>query len=269
MFSSDSNGRSEQTMQIRVLISLGLILAATCGPGRSAAAENGEQNVTGIFERIRQDVGNYEYLAARRRGDIQPKLADPAMPPPPFQVACAASIVNYDFDVTKIELTLQAIAGNTASGEVGLKVPIFDASLGPDVNGSLAHTRTTAITLDRFVPYRPAELQKFHDGQDYRNLTTKTVALPVFPISNTLANLRRSLVEASGKLPCFDEKKGDKVDDSITLEFQVEKASDPTVGFSLGIVTAQADDKNQTTSDNKLVVTFAPHVKDAAKPATK
>ena len=71
------------------------------------------------------------------------------MPPPPFEVACPASIANYDFDVIKIELTLQAIAANTVSGDAGLKVPIIDASLGPDFNGSRAHTRTTTIILDR------------------------------------------------------------------------------------------------------------------------
>jgi hypothetical protein len=214
----------------------------------SSATESGEQDATGILERIRQDIGNYEYQAAQRRGDIQPKIHDPAVPPPPFVVACPASVANYNFDVTKIELTLQAIAGDTATGDVGLKVLIFDASLGPDLNGSVAHTRTKTVVLDRFVPYRPSELQKFHAGADYRTtnhnafLQTRAAqaaaaALPVFPISDTLAELRTSLVEASGKLPCFDVAKG--------------------------------DDKTQTTADNKIVVSFAPHVTAAAKPAPK
>lgn len=262
-------------------------LAVGCTVQPSAATEPGEQDVTGILERIRQDVGNYEYLAAQRRGDIQPKIPDPALPPPPFDVACPASVANYDFDVTKIGLTLQAIAANTASGDVGLKIPIFDASLGPDVNGSLANTRTKTVVIDRLVPYRPSELQKFHDGADYQNLTAKhqaflqsqktksgaPAALPVFPISDTLDELRGSSVGASGKLPCFDVAKGEAVGDSINLEFQVVKAIDPTVGFSLGIVTAKADDKTRTTADNKIVVSFAPHVpasaKHAAKPAPK
>jgi hypothetical protein len=258
-------------------------LAVGCTVQPSAATEPGEQDVTGIFERVRQDVGNYEYQAAQRRGDVQPKVADPALPPPPFDVACPASVANYDFDVTKIELTLQAIAANTVSGDVGLKIPIVDATLGPDVSGDLAHTRTKTVVIDRLVPYRPSDLQKFHDGPDYANLTAKhqaflqsqktrsaaTAALPVFPISDTLAELRKSLVGASGKLPCFDVAKNEAVGDSMNFEFQVVKAIDPTVGFSLGIVTAKADDKTQTTADNKIVVSFAPHVPAAAKPAAK
>jgi hypothetical protein len=261
------------------------VLAATCCIQPSGAADNQNDftDLTGILQRIRQDVGNYEYQAASWRGDITPKISDPAMPPPPFKVACPKSIANYDYDITKVEVTFQAATANTLAGDLGLKIPIGGATVGPDINGSLANTQTRTVILDRIVPYSPAELKIYHNSDDYANLTGNHAAWlkahpdpvgskpapAVFPISDTLMGLRKSLLQASGTLPCFDIAPGETVGDSIKFEFEVDKALDPTVGFSFLIVTAKADDKMQNKADNTITVTFAPHARPAARAAPK
>jgi hypothetical protein len=241
----------------------------------STTASSDTQDATGILERIRQDVGNYEYIADQWRGVIGPKTIDPAMPEPPFASVCPTA--NYDFDITKVELTLQVTAQNTATGDVGLKIPFGGATLGPDVNGSSAKTQTKTIVLDRIPANDPSQLIKFHNGPDYQNLTsnhqtflrtqatTNVTAARVFPITDTIIGLRKSLLAASGKLPCFDSAMGEVADNSVKFDFEVDKSIDPTLGFDFLIVSAKADDKLERKVENTLVVTIAPHSVKASK----
>jgi hypothetical protein len=272
--------RSASRTVLPILVSLGVGGLAGCPHPALGQNDQKTQDVTGILERIRQDVGHYELQAAGWRGIIGPKTADPAMPPPPFAIACPKSLVNYDFDVTKIELALEVVATNTATADVvGLKVPIGGASLGLDLNGSIAKTQTKTIVLDRIPTNDLSELRKYRDGQDYANLTRRHQAFlsshspsvgenappPVFPISDMIIGLRKSLLEASGKLPCFDTANGEAVGHSIKFEFEVDKAVDPTLGFTFLIVTAKADDKIQNQVNNTITITVAPHAKPGAK----
>jgi hypothetical protein len=253
-----------------------LALCVLASPGQTAPSQPAKtQDLTGVLERVRQDVGHYELQAARWRGLITPKIADPAMPPPPFLAACPASLANYDFDITKIELTLQVVAENTVTADVGLKIPIGGASIGPDVNGDASRTMTKTIVLDRIPSNNLAELAKYRGSEDYANLTTKHQAFlmshasaagekpsaPVFPISDTIMALRKSLLAASSKLPCFDTAKGDGVGNTIKFDFQVDTAVDPTIGFSFLVVSAKADDKTQSKTENTIAITIAPHAK--------
>ena len=236
------------------------------------AQDDHSQDVTGILERIRQDVGHYELQAARWRGLLAPKLRDPAAPQPPFTIACQKSVNNYDFDITKVMLTLNVIETNTETGELGLKIPMVGGNFNPAVNKNFASTQTKTIVFDRIPSNSLIELAGFRDGKDYENLTKKHEAYllshlvqdedkpppPVFPISDTIIALRKSLMAAAGKLPCFDIAKGEKVGDSITLEFQVAKATDQTLGFSLFIVTAKLDEKSNYDRNNTIVISIAP-----------
>jgi hypothetical protein len=245
------------------------VLTGCTTPQTSSNTTPETQDVTGILERIRQDVGNYEYIADQWRGTIKPKIADPAIPPAPFTSVCP--IINYDFDITKIELSLQVTAENTASGDVGLKVPVGGATLGPDINGSRAQTQTKTIVFDRIPTDDPSQLVKFHDGPDYQNLTvhhkaflssqqqTSPGATRVFPITDTIIGLRKSLLAAAGKYPCFDIDLDKSTGDSIKLDFEVDKSIDPTLGFDFLIVTAKVDNKIESKLDNTLTITIAPH----------
>jgi hypothetical protein len=259
-----------------ILLSLAVIATPICSAAAATAPANPDtsQDATGIFERIRQDVGYYALQAAQWRGVIAPKIPDPAMPPAPFKIACPKSLANYDFDITKVEVSLQVVAGNTATADGGLKIPITPATL--DLNDSRAQTQTRTIILDRIPSNDPAELVQFRNGPDYANLTTGHQAFlaanppatathpPVLPISNTIIGLRNSLVASAGKVPCFDIAQDKSVSDTIKFDFEVDKSADPTIGFTLLIVTAKADDKIQNKIENTITITIAPHPKPAA-----
>jgi hypothetical protein len=251
--------------------------SAHCSAAAATVPANPDntQDATGVFERIRQDVGYYELQAAQWRGVIAPKITDPAMPPAPFRNECPKSLANYDFDITKVEISLQVVADNTATADAGLQVPFGSAS--PDAKASLGHRQTRTVVLDRIPSNDPTELAKFRDGPDYTNLTTGHQAFlaanpppagthpPVFPISNTIIELRRSLLASVGKVPCFDIGQGKSVGDTIKFDFEVDKSTDLTVGFSFLIVTAKGDDKTQNKTDNTITVTIAPHPKPATR----
>jgi hypothetical protein len=258
-----------------ILACLTLTISAICsasGATAPATAAN-TQDATGVFERIRQDVGYYQLQAAQWRGVIDPKIPDPAMPAAPFDIACPKSLANYDFDITKVEISLQVVAGNTATADAGLNVPIGGAGLAADLNASVARTQTKTITLDRIPSNDPTELARFRDGPDYTNLTTGLQDFPalnqppVFPISTAIIELRKSLLASAGKVPCFDIAQEKSVGDTIKIDFEVDKAADPTIGFTFLIVTAKADDKIQNKVDNTITVTIAPHPKPAKKAA--
>lgn len=269
--------RSASRTVLPILVSLGVGGLAGCPHPALGQNDQMTQNVTGILERIRQDVGHYELQAAGWRGIFGPKTADPARPH--VAIACPKSLANYDFDVTKIELTLEVVAANTATDDVGLKIPIGGGSLGPDLNGSVAKTQTKTIVLDSIPTNDLSELTKYRNGPDYANLTKRHQAFlsshspsvgekappSVFPISDTIIGLRKSLLEASGKPPCFDTANGEAVGNSIKFEFEVDKAVDPTLGFTFLIVTAKADDKIQNQVNNTITITVAPHSKPGAK----
>jgi hypothetical protein len=275
----------EAGMNARSIACVCLAVFAADRPGQAIGATEsaaGEQDLASIFERIRQDVGNYEYQAARWRGDIKPKIPDPALSPSQPVIVCSESVANYDYDITKINVSLHAVASTTTTGGVGLAIPIGVGNVDTRVNGSIAHRQTKTILLERVVPYIPLQLQKFHDGKDYANLTTDhqeylrsnaaanvgKTPLPVFPISDTLIALRKSLLQAAGKLPCFDVEPRETGSDSMTFEFHVETAVDPNVGFAF-IVTANAGHKIENTGANTITITFEPHSKRAAKAAPK
>ncbi len=277
-----------------VVVGAGIVAAvaafAVGPPPAPIAAPAQLQSLTGILERIRQDAGFYEVQAARWRGDIpESPMLDPALtvpahddPPdadhpqgqhsPSRSIANACPIDQYDFDIVKIELTLQVVSADTMSGHMGLKVPYLGADLSGGAGASRAKTVTKTVVLDRTMPYDLVKLTDYFKGDDYKRLARGSeedhaapaggpTATAVFPISDALLALRQNLVLAAEKEPCFDVDPAVTSNDSLKLDFQVQTSMDKDVGFTFLLYSASADDKNQKNSENTMVVTFAPHSK--------
>ena len=254
----------------------GLSLLCAAGPALAEQAPPKAESLTSILERIRQDVGYYEVQAARWRADVpDPTEQDELLNPPrPGAVPVAACDTrDLDFDVTNVQASLRAVAAETGTGSVGLRVPLLgkEGSLDADVSRQTSGTQT--VTLTRRFHYSPTELAGYQASEDYRQLETAhkqyrarnapvaTQANPVLPIAETLIELRKNLIHSAEKLPCFEWAENDAKPESssITLEFLVQQAVDGTVGFNFWIISAKADAKIERTNVNTLVVSFAPH----------
>lgn len=258
-----------------------------------ASAPDGEagqqQSLTGVLERIRQDVGFYEALAARWRGQITPTITDPALtvpgdlhPPdathpapwrdPSRLIQAACPVLPYDFDIVRIKVTLGLTAARTASTDSGLKVPFAEGSLSGGGGGGSASSSSRRIVLNRDVPYDLAELEKFVRGPDYVNLVTARtrpgaeadgdesgVLVPsTFPIAATLVALRRNLLRASEKVPCLAPPHEGGEGDTMQLHFRVSNSVSKTLGFEIVVISKQAS-QSEDAFDNTIDVTIAPH----------
>jgi hypothetical protein len=240
--------------------------ARSQSPHADDSKDSNAQDVTSILERIRQDVGNYEYMAHQWRGVIQPRLADPAAPDA-SDAPAVCSLDNYDFDVTNVEVTLQAVTQKTYSGGLALKIPFGGAAIKSDGNSSLSSIMTNTIVLDRIPTNDPKQLQRYHDSSDYINLTKRDATHagpPVFPITEAIIALRKTLIAAAGKYPCFNMPSEKSAGNVIKFEFEVDKALDADVGFDVHVVSAKVDGNAQNKKVNAIVVTLTPHFTVAA-----
>jgi hypothetical protein len=256
-------------------------LALICTSGWAFAEQSPPppqaEPLTGILERIRQDVGYYEVQAARWRTDI-PTPADQGKPPAQLQsntdpATAACNIDDFDFDVTNVETTLQTVLVKTGAGSVGLQVPLLGKEGSADADASRETSRTETISLTRRFRYDTDQLKRYQESEDYRGLEAaheqyhaqKALAAgranAVLPIAEALIELRKNLIRSAEKLPCFAwaDKDVKPESSSVTLEFLVQQAADANVGFNFWIVSAHADAKLEHTNVNTLVVSFAPH----------
>jgi hypothetical protein len=256
-------------------------LALICTTGRAFAEQSPPppqaEPLTGILERIRQDVGYYEVQAARWRTDI-PTPTGQNKPPAQLQSNTdpATSVCNaddFDFDVTNVETSLQTVLVKTGAGSVGLQVPLIGKEGSLDADASRQTSQTETISLTRRFRYDTDQLKRYQESEDYRGLEaaheqyhTQTAlaaghANAVLPIAEALIELRNNLIRSAGKLPCFEwaDKDVKPESSSVTLTFLVQQAANANVGFNFWIVSAHADAKLEHTNANTLTVSFAPH----------
>jgi len=224
------------------------------------------QDVNDVLERIRQDVGYYEYYEKYRRGlhNDPDKIGSGGVS---LDLVCNTK--GYDFDVQKVTPTLQVYASEDASGDIGLKIPLLPAgsSIGPDINGKNIQTATQTLTFDRFYnpktafpPITPAvhypltkELKTATERSSQNKRPTVT------PIADTLIRLRKALVQSAAQEPCFDTVDGGgHSNDTLTINFVVEKDDDPNIGFNIWVISAKAGIEKDTKNTSTLTVTFAP-----------
>jgi hypothetical protein len=266
---------------------LGLSLVIAAGPGfaqsplfaQSPSSAAQAEPLTGVLERIRQDVGYYEVHAARWRADIDgptmvssSAVSSSAREPQSDSTALVCPTKDFDFDVTNVQMTLQTVMADTGNGSVGLQIPLLGKEGAATVKSSLQVGRTQTIALTRRFSYNRDQLSQYQQTADYqrletahqtyRALETLTLANPVLPIADALIDLHTNLIRSAEKLPCFEwtDKDVKPESSSITLEFLVQKAADADVGFNFWIVSAEAGAKIDHTNVNTLVVSFAPHV---------
>ena len=251
----------------RAVFGLSLLFAAGPAFAEQDQARAKAESLTSILERIRQDVGFYEVQAAHWRSGIQPDTV-PVVP------ACAIS--DFDFDVTNVQASLQTVIAETGTSGVELQVTFLgeEGSVGAGVHGQASRTETIALT--RRFRYDKEQLARYEESEDYQLLAAAheharlgaTQANAVWPIADTLIELRKSLIRSAEKLPCFEwaDKDVKPESSSITLEFLVQQAADGKVGFNFWIVSAKADATIESTNVNTLVVSYAPHTLAAPDP---
>ncbi|MBV9251281.1 MAG: hypothetical protein JO227_18770 [Acetobacteraceae bacterium] len=252
----------------RAVLGLSLSFAAATASAKETPPHVQVEPLTSILERIRQDVGYYEVQAAHWRADA--RQAHPAEP------ACGTR--DWDFDVTNVEANLQTVMEEKESGRVGLHVPLFGKEGSADAGVDRQTSGTQTVALTRHLRYNEEQLALYQESEDYRTLENAhnqyrahgasgtARANPVLPIADTLLELRKNLISSADKLPCFEwaDKDVKPENNSITLEFVAQQATDGTVGFDFWIVSAEADAKVERKNVNTLVVSFAPHSAPAA-----
>jgi hypothetical protein len=252
----------------------------TTGPAAGPPLRDDAEPLTGILERIRQDVGYYEVEAARRRHDIDPDRRDD--PEPDWTGKAVCPTAELDLDVTMVEARLQTVVTESASGGVGLRVPFFGKEGSADANMTRTDTQTETITLERRFHYDTAQLEQYETSTDFTTLESAHMAYvshptidddgaktnPVLPIADTLMNLRSNMTAAAGKWPCFEWEDKLAKPGSITFDFLVQHAKTGDVGFNFWIVSARASANVDRTLTNTITVSFAPHpVPASATPA--
>jgi hypothetical protein len=254
---------------------LALILTTNRGFAEQPPPPPQAEPLTGILERIRQDVGYYELQAARWRTDIPTPTGRDKLP---AQLQSntdpsACNVNDFDFDVTNVETTLHTVLVKTGAGSVGLQVPLLGKEGSADIDANRQTSRTETISLTRRFRYDTDQLKRYQESEDYRGLEAaheqshaqKAFAAghanAVLPIAEALIELRNNLIRSAEKLPCFEwaDKDVKPESSSVTLEFLVQQATDANVGFNFWIVSAHADGKLEHTNINTLVVSFAPH----------
>jgi hypothetical protein len=243
----------------------------SCGGQQPYLLQNIEvpgQEISGVLERIRQDVGYYEELAASRRGqNVDPDTlgSDGKM----LNLVC--STASYDFDVSKITPTLTVYTARTDSGDIGLKIPFGPpgvGSIGPDINGKNIQTATQTLTFDRFYNSQPTALTPQLEAATVQAAQSQRPS--VTPIADTLVRLRKSLIQSAQSQPCFSNvDKDNKSNDTIKIDFIVEKDADPNVGFNLYLVSAKAGHEDDTKNTSSLMVTFVPHINNPIPTASR
>jgi hypothetical protein len=265
------NRFSRATLGLSLVISA---LPAFEAPARALSAQSNvaAEPLTGVLERIRQDIGYYEVQAARWRHEISAPASETGTKSTISTTAPMCDVKDLDFDVTNVQLTLQTVTGNAATGNVGLRVPFLgkETEVTGDVELHVDHMQTVALT--RRFSYSTEQLSRYQDTEDYQRLEAahtkfqtseqKLPANATLPVSDALIDLHRNLLRSAEKLPCF-ERAGNDVkpeSSSITIEFQVQQAADADVGFNFLIISAKAGAKTEHTNANTLVVSFAPHV---------
>jgi hypothetical protein len=274
---------------VAILFAMATFVATTAKAPQQAPRS---ESLTSILERIRQDVGYYEVQAALWRGDLPGQTQDRALTTPGYvdppdsehptglvhparTIDAKCPIDRYDFDVTKVEVTVQVVEGSTVSGDVGLKVPYTGSDLSMSTARQMTATKT--LVLDRDAKYEIDKFEEFSNSDDYQRLVTghqsylqqraglaqsdaMPTTAPVFPISQTLLSLRQNLVEAAEKVPCFEIPEGASAN-TIKLDFQVSQSSNRDIGFTLEIVSAKLAGSQQQSAENTITVTYAPHTK--------
>jgi hypothetical protein len=228
--------------------------------------------LTGVLERIRQDIGYYEVQVARSRSDISAPAQESGAKTRVSTPAPVCDVKDFDFDVTNVQLTLQTVTGNAATGNLGLRVPFLGKETEVTANAELHVDHTQTVALTRRFNYSKEQLSLYQDSEDYRRLeaahakseaaTPDPLANATLPVSDALMDLRRNLLQSAAKLPCFEWANKDVTSESssITIEFQVQQAVDADVGFNFLIISAKAGAKAENTNVNTLIVSFAPHV---------
>jgi hypothetical protein len=272
---------------VAILLAMAATVASNAKVPRQAPDS---ESLTAILERIRQDVGYYEVQAALWRGDLPGQTQDPALTTPAYvdppdadhpnglvhparTIEAKCPIDRYDFDVTKVEVTVQVVEGSIAAGDVGLKVPYTGSDLSMGTTHQMTATKT--LVLDREAKYEIDKFAEFSNSDDYQRLVTghqsylqlqaglaqpdaMSATAPVFPISQTLLSLRQNLVEAAEKVPCF-EIPDHTSSNTIKLDFQVAQSSNADIGFTLEVVSAKLASLRQQAAENTITVTYAPH----------
>jgi hypothetical protein len=181
-----------------------------------------------------------------------------------------SDLVEISIDHIKVVLTVKTDITN--SGDVGLKVPIGEVTIGPDLKldrkTENTHTLTFAVT--------PVDIETpgHEPNQQWQDWATDPNNLKARPIPNGLIRFRDSVnaVAAQGILPWFnfDTSKptsganaaagkpdsSDSSGDSIEVGFQVVNEFAGTFGINFLVFSLSAAHASSHTATNTLTVGF-------------
>jgi hypothetical protein len=150
------NGPFVAAVVVTLLFDLawGAARAQTSAPATPAAG----QAVTGVIERIKQDVAYYYSQKNTRKLDVA-AVASKAVGDTPDPAKCPIEASHYDFQITKIEVRLQVAENRSRGAEAGLEVPWIGLKVGSQAKVAAAVTSTHTLTVDLFP--NPDEARTF------------------------------------------------------------------------------------------------------------
>jgi hypothetical protein len=202
-----------------------------------------------VVERIKSEVQDYQRMVYAIHNK---KIPDPSAPYRPNPPACSNGIP-IEFTISKVKMELTTTVDNTASGSVGLNIPIpqLAGTVSPSITASAEDTNTQ--TLDFYSWPVPAG-----------KLGTPANPGPPPPnpgvITRTLLDLRTALIAASANTPCFQTVNDASKDpeDTFTLGITVISTGGGTFEIKLAVVDAKIGDTVKSTTGNTITVTFKP-----------
>lgn len=199
-----------------------------------------QATVADIVQLLKQDIEQYEILSLT--------IPEGASPDGSLPNKCGGN-VNFNIESLKVTMKVTAISGK--EGKAGLSFKLGEAAaLDSGVNGALKESNSQILTFTLY----PKDGWKPDKTKAVANITYQD-----FPISYTLASLRKNLLYASYFEPCMTFSNPNNAKDvASTFEFgfEVEKKKSDTAGFNLVIFSIGGTKSAQQTFSNTITVSF-------------
>ena len=200
--------------------------------------------ISKVLAEIKREVSIYQALANGWRTDPQQDPAGVAN----LHFVCGSGKV--DFDIISINAELTTTNDNTASGSLGLTIPIVGptGSIGPKGGGSREVSNTQRMEFTLYPIDDPTFRITAPDNKSA-------------PIAEALRDLRTALIRdaAAGGACMYDYNHADPKSDkghSYTLGLTVTDDANGGIDIKLAIISLSVSGETKSVTGNTLTVTF-------------